>query len=234
MVTAAVLAGGTGTRMGSAVPKQFIEIAGVPIIIRSIQKLVGNKNVDACIVAVGEDYIDYTKELIEKYIRTEKEIDVIRGGSFRGDTLVQVLEYLKGRGQLDSVILTHDAVRPFIDDRIIDDNILAAKGYGACNTCVPAVDTVLISEDGRFIDDVPPRSTVFHAQTPQSFRADKLYALIRQTPPEVFRLMTDGCSVFIYHGEKVVIVKGKEDNIKITFPEDIIRAEAILKGETGV
>ena len=64
MVIAAVLAGGTGTRMGSALPKQFIEIAGVPIIIRSIQKLIGNKNVDRCIVAVGEDYVSYTRELI--------------------------------------------------------------------------------------------------------------------------------------------------------------------------
>ena len=230
MVTAAVLAGGTGTRMGSAVPKQFIEIAGVPIIIRSIEKFIGNKNVDACVVAVGEDYIDYTKELIGKYISTDKEISVIHGGSFRGDTLVQVLRFLKERDQLDSIVLTHDAVRPFIDDRIIDDNILAARGYGACNTCVPAVDTVLISEGGKFIDEVPPRSTVFHAQTPQSFKADKLYALIEKTPADVFRRMTDGCSVFIYHGEKVFIVKGKEDNIKITFPEDIIRAEAILKG----
>ena len=76
----------------------------------------------------------------------------------------------------------------------------------------------------------PPRSSVFHAQTPQSFDARKLYELIKATPPEDFKQLTDGCSVFIYHGEKVFIVKGNENNIKITFPEDIIRAEAILKG----
>ena len=219
MVIAAVLAGGTGTRMGSALPKQFIEIAGVPIIIRSIQKLIGNPNVDRCVVAVGEDYVAYTRELIGKHIVAAKPVDVIPGGSFRAEN-----------GLLESIVLTHDAVRPFIDDRITNDNILAAKCYGACNTCVPAVDTVLMSKDGRYIDSVPPRSAVFHAQTPQSFDAAKLYGLIRQTPPEIFKTMTDGCSVFIWHGEKVFIVKGSENNIKITFPEDIVRAEVILKG----
>ena len=230
MVIAAILAGGTGTRMGSALPKQVIEIAGVPIIIRSIQKLIGNPNVDRCVVAVGADYVDYTKELIGAHIATDKPVDVIPGGSFRGDTLAKVLAFMEENGILDSVVLTHDAVRPFIDDRIIDDNILAARGYGACNTCVPAVDTVLLSKGGRYIDFVPPRSSVFHAQTPQSFDAKRLYELIKATPPEDFRQMTDGCSVFIYHGEKVFIVKGSENNIKITFPEDIVRAEAILKG----
>ena len=230
MVIAAVLAGGTGTRMGSALPKQFIEIAGVPIIIRSIQKLIGNPNVDRCVAAVGEDYVAYTRELIGKHIVTAKPVDVIPGGSFRGDTLVKVLAFMEENGLLESIVLTHDAVRPFIDDRIINDNILAARGYGACNTCVPAVDTVLMSKDGRYIDSVPPRSTVFHAQTPQSFDAAKLYGLILQTPPEIFKTMTDGCSVFIWHGEKVFIVKGSENNIKITFPEDIVRAEVILKG----
>ena len=230
MVIAAVLAGGTGTRMGSALPKQFIEIAGVPIIIRSIRRLIGNPNVDRCVVAVGEDYLSYTRELIETYIDAGKPVDVIPGGAFRGDTLRKVLAFMEENGFLDAIVLTHDAVRPFIDDRIINDNILAARGYGACNTCVPAVDTVLLSEGGRFIDSVPPRSTVFHAQTPQSFDAAKLYALIKETPPEVFKTMTDGCSVFIYYGKKVFIVKGSENNIKITFPEDIVRAEVILKG----
>ena len=230
MVIAAVLAGGTGTRMGSALPKQFIEIAGTPIIIRSIEKLIGNPNVDRCIVAVGSDYVEFTRELIGAHLTSDKPVDVIVGGNFRGDTLARVLAYMEERSLLDSVVLTHDAVRPFIDDRIINDNILAARGYGACNTCVPAVDTVLLSKGGRYIDFVPPRSSVFHAQTPQSFDARKLYELIKATPPEDFKQMTDGCSVFIYHGEKVFIVKGNENNIKITFPEDIVRAEAILKG----
>lgn len=230
MAVAAVLAGGTGSRMKSALPKQFIEIGGVPVIIRSIRAFIENENITECIVAVNPDYTDYTRGLISRFIVTEKPVAVISGGSFRGGTLLKVLEYLKEKNALDCIVLTHDAVRPFIDDRIINGNIEAASACGACNTCIEAVDTVLISRDGKFIDSVPDRSTVFHAQTPQSFNARRLYELIAATDPAEFEKMTDGCSVFSYHGEKVAITEGSPDNIKITFPGDIRRAEMILKG----
>lgn len=230
MVTAAVLAGGTGSRMGADKPKQFLEVGSVPIIILSIKAFINNENVDGCIVAVNEEYTAYTKELIKKHIKTDKNISVIKGGSFRGETLLKVLEFMKKENCLEGILLTHDAVRPFIDDRIINGNIEAAKQYGACNTCIKAVDTVFISADGKFIDSVPDRNTLFHAQTPQSFDAVKLYELIKATDKEVFEKMTDGCSVFTYHGKKVAITEGSNDNIKITFPEDMKRAEMILKG----
>lgn len=230
MVTAAILAGGTGSRMGADRPKQFLELCGVPILIRSLEAFLQNANVDACVVAVGKDHVQYTEELIARFVRTDKPVSVIEGGAFRGETLLRVLEFLKERGRLEGILLTHDAVRPFIGDRIIDGNIEAARRTGACNTCIPAVDTVFLSGDGAYIDAVPDRSTVFHAQTPQSFDAEKLYELIAATPPEVFANMTDGCSVFTYHGEKVALTEGSPDNIKITFPGDMQRAEMIMKG----
>lgn len=230
MTIAAVLAGGSGTRMGTSVPKQFLEIENIPVIIRSINAFLHNENVDACIVSVAADYVDYTGKLIEKHIDTHKDIFVIKGGATRGDTLFGVLEFMKEKGMSeDSIVLTHDAVRPFINDRIIDENIDAAKKYGACNTCIPAVDTILVSEDGSFISNVPDRSTLFHAQTPQSFNAEKLYELIRKMPPDDFRNLTDGCSVFSYYGEKVFLVKGETYNIKITYPDDIITAGNIIR-----
>lgn len=230
MVIAAVLAGGSGTRMGTSVPKQFLEIENVPVIIRSINAFIKNEHVDECIVSVSPDYIEYTARLIEEHIAAEKKIHVISGGATRGDTLYGVLSFMKENDILeDSIVLTHDAVRPFINDRIIDENIDAAKKYGACNTCIPAVDTILVSEDGSFISNVPDRSTLFHAQTPQSFNAEKLYELIRKMPPDDFRNLTDGCSVFSYYGEKVFLVKGETYNIKITYPDDIITAGNIIR-----
>lgn len=230
MVVAAVLAGGSGTRMGSAVPKQFLSIDGVPVIIRSIKAFLMNERTDKVIVSVSADYIGYTKELIKKYIISDKEIVVTEGGKTRSDTLFSVLKYMKENGILKgSVVMTHDAVRPFITDRIINENIDSAEKYGACNTCIPAVDTVLISSDGKFINTVPDRNTVFHAQTPQSFDAEKLYVLIENMPSEIFTSMTDGCSVFTYHEEPVFIVKGENYNIKITYPDDIKRAENIIR-----
>lgn len=228
MVTAAVLAGGSGTRMGAEIPKQFLEINGKSLLVRSIEAFVRNQNVDNIIVAVGEAFFEYTKQLIEEKVSAKKEIQVIVGGATRSDTLFNVLEFMKEKGTLEgSLVLTHDAVRPFITDRIIDDNIAAAEKYGACNTVVSATDTILVSEDGQFISAVPPRSTVYHAQTPQSFNAKKLYELCNSLSDEVFSLLTDGCSVFTQCDEKVYLVRGEEYNIKITYPEDIKRAENI-------
>ena len=203
MVVAAVLAGGSGTRMGTSVPKQFLETGGIPVIIRSIKAFLNVSAVDCCIVSTSEEYIDFTEKLIAQHINTDKAIFVIKGGKTRSDTLLNVLNFMKNRGILEgSTVLTHDAVRPFINDRIILENIEAAQKYGACNTCIPAVDTMLISNDGEFISSVPQ---------------------------EDFNLLTDGCSVFTYHSEKVYMVRGENYNIKITFPEDLIRAEGIIK-----
>ncbi len=230
MTVAAILAGGSGTRMGTSVPKQFLEIEGIPVIIRSIKAFVNNPNTDICVVSVGKDYIDLTERLIADFFGDTENIYVIEGGKTRGDTLKGVLGFLKERNILENtVILTHDAVRPFITDRIINENIEAAGKYGACNTCVPAVDTVILSEDGEFISSVPARSGVYHAQTPQSFNALRLYELISKTPEDVFDTLTDGCSVFTLHGERVYIVRGESYNIKITYPDDIARAKGIIE-----
>ncbi len=229
MNIAAILAGGSGLRMGTDIPKQFLDIEGVPVIIRSINAFINSGKIDKCIVSVSENFIAYTEELIRKYIDTKTEIFVIRGGKTRGDTLFGVLDFMKEKGILDgSVVLTHDAVRPFINNRIIEENISAAKEYGACNTAIPAVDTMLLSADGSFIDSVPDRNQLFHAQTPQSFDARKLYDFIVDTPRDKFELMTDGCSVFSYHNERVFLVKGETYNIKITYPDDLIRAKGII------
>ncbi len=230
MNIAAILAGGSGLRMGTDIPKQFLEIEGVPVIIRSIQAFLRVSEIDCCIVSVSADFVEYTKGLIEKFISSDKEIFVIKGGKTRGDTLFGVLSFMKESGFLEgSVVLTHDAVRPFITDRIILENIDAAKKYGACNTAISAVDTMLLSEDGSFISSVPDRNKLFHAQTPQSFAAERLYEMIAKTPKDVFDSFTDGCSVFSYYGERVFLVKGETYNIKITYPDDIVRAGGIVR-----
>lgn len=229
MVYAAVLAGGSGLRMGGSLPKQFLSVAGKPIIIRSIQAFLESGSVDRIFVAVSEDYYDYTSELIEKYIG-KKNITVVVGGKNRNGTLLNVLREIEKDGMHENdVILTHDAVRPFIDKRIIDENISAAMEYGACNTVVPAVDTILRSSDGKFIESVPVRNEIFHAQTPQSFNAEKLLSLYEKLSDDEMESFTDSCSVFLAAGEKVFLVTGDRNNIKLTYPEDMERAENIIK-----
>ncbi len=230
MVIAALLAGGSGARMGGAVPKQFLNIGGTPVLVHSLRAFVQSGLVDACVISVPAAFLETTRDLVQKEGTESCPVHVIEGGATRSGTLLKILEYLDENGLLqDSILLTHDAVRPFISGRIIADNIAAARELGACNTCVPATDTIFLSADGRVIDSVPERSTVYHAQTPQSFAGDALYALCREIPPAEFDRMTDGCSVYAYFGRPVALVEGDRDNIKITWPEDLTRAEEILQ-----
>ena len=227
MVYAAVLAGGSGLRMGGSLPKQFLEVAGRPIIIRSIQAFIESGSVDKIFVAVSADFSDYTSELIAKYLG-DAAVTVVTGGKNRNETLLNVLHSIDDISD-DDIILTHDAVRPFIDKRIIDENISAAREYGACNTVVPAVDTILRSSDGKFIESVPVRSEIFHAQTPQSFGVKKLLSLYENLSDDEMEKFTDSCSVFLAAGERVFLVTGDRNNIKLTYPEDMERAENIIK-----
>lgn len=227
MVYAAVLAGGSGMRMGGNMPKQFLSVGDKPIIIRSIEAFLDSGSVDKVFVAVSSDFLDYTKELIAEYIG-ENDISVVVGGKNRNETLLNVLRSIDEIND-DDVILTHDAVRPFIDKRIIDENISAAREYGACNTVVPAVDTILRSSDGKFIESVPVRSEIFHAQTPQSFSVKKLMSLYENLSEDEMETFTDSCSVFLAAGERVFLVTGDRNNIKLTYPEDMERAENIIK-----
>ena len=229
MIYAAVLAGGSGLRMGGDMPKQFLSVGGRPIIIRSIDAFAESGLVDKIYVAVSADYIDYTKKLISRFCPDVAAV-VLEGGSNRNETLFNVLKDIEKNSMSDDdIILTHDAVRPFINTRIIRDNIEAVRKYGACNTVVPAVDTMVRSTDGAVICDIPARSELFHGQTPQSFNASELMELYSNMSEEEFELYTDACIVFIKNGRKVHLVTGDRNNIKLTYPEDMEKAEIIIR-----
>lgn len=227
MVIAALAAGGRGTRFGGDMPKQFLDLAGRPVIIRSLDAFIESGLVDEYVVAVGADFVGYTRELTDEYL-PGTAVKVIPGGDNRNGTLMAILNEYKNAADGD-IILTHDAVRPCIDKRIISDNIAAARKYGACNTVIPAVDTILLSADGEFIVSVPPRGGCFHAQTPQSFSLKKLAEIYAGMSDRELEEYTDACTAFVARGEPVYLVRGSRDNIKITFPQDIKTAEEFFR-----
>lgn len=229
VVYAAVLAGGSGLRMGGEMPKQFLSVGGRPIIIRSIDAFLESGSVDKIYVAVSDDYLEYTRSLVKEFIG-DIDIEITPGGKNRNDTLFNILKQIRENGiSEEDIILTHDAVRPFINKRIIDENIAAAKKYGACDTVSAAVDTIIYSADGEFIDSIPRRSAVYHGQTPQSFNVEKLYGFYSTMTAEESEKYTDACSVFVANGEKVFLVEGSRCNIKLTYPGDMELAENIVK-----
>lgn len=229
MVVAAVLAGGSGTRMGAAAPKQYLLLGNEPILVHSVRAFVNHEQVDAVCVVVPAAYKQETEELLASYFADAAEIAVIAGGANRSLSLLNAAKHFADSCPPDCVFLTHDAVRPFVKKRMIDDSIAACRKYGAVGTVVPAVDTLLLSEDGHFISSVPPRSTAFHAQTPQTFNLGDLTSLLTQASEEQLAAFTDGCSVFLAAGKRVYMVQGEPYNIKITYPDDLIRGEEILK-----
>lgn len=228
-----ILAGGKGTRMGNVEkPKQFMEIGGKPIIVHTIEKFVLHSEFDEILVLSPKQWIKHTEDLIRKYIPQDDRIKVIEGGKTRNETIMNSISYIDNQGKLneDTIIVTHDSVRPFLTHRIIEENIRYAKEYGACDTVIPATDTIVESKNHQLITDIPDRTTMYQGQTPQSFKAGHLRALYQSLTDEEKEILTDACKIMVIKGETVHLVEGEESNIKITYPYDMRVAEALLGG----
>ncbi|MEE0934349.1 MAG: 2-C-methyl-D-erythritol 4-phosphate cytidylyltransferase [Methanobrevibacter sp.] len=232
MIFAAILAGGIGSRMGGTdTPKQFLDLGDKPVIIHTIEKFVINNKIDKIIVLTPQNFINHTNHLINEYIGENENIVVIEGGETRNDTLINSINYIDEHFGIDddSIIITHDSVRPFVTHRIIEDNIEAAKRYGACDTVVPATDTIVESINARTIESIPVRDYYYQGQTPQSFNIKKLFNLISSLTEEESNILTDACKIFTLKDEDVYLVEGEVTNIKITYPYDLKLANTILE-----
>ena len=232
MIFAAILAGGIGSRMGEKdTPKQFLTLGDKPVIVHTIEKFAINSKFDKIIVLSPKNFINYTNDLIKEYFGDNNNIVVLEGGDTRNDTLINSIDYIKDNFSIDddSIIVTHDSVRPFVTHRIIEDNIKAAKEFGACDTVVPATDTIVESVDSKLIKNIPIRDNYYQGQTPQSFKINKLSELVNSLSESESNILTDACKIFVLKNEDVYLVDGEITNIKITYPYDLKLANTILK-----
>ncbi len=234
MVFAAVFAGGIGSRMGnSETPKQYLELGTKPVIIHTIEKFFINETIDEIIVLCPKAWVAHTRDLIKKHIPEGKKITVIAGGETRNGTLEKAIEFIESNYETDedTVIVTHDAVRPFLTHRIIAENVEAAVKYGACDTVIPATDTIVESADGKMITSIPERKRMFQGQTPQSFRLKELERVLASLTEDEKAILTDACKIFSIKNKDVYMVEGEVFNIKITYPYDLKVAHTLLKGK---
>ena len=232
MVFGVILAGGIGSRMGNVEkPKQFLTIGGKPIIIHTIEKFYVNDKFEEVIVLCPEQWVEHTKNLIQKHIPDASRIVVLAGGKTRNDTIMNSIAYIEKTHGLDedTIIVTHDSVRPFVTHRIIEENIKFALEYGACDTVIPATDTIVQSEDNKTLSSIPDRSKMYQGQTPQSFQAKKLKELFYSLSEEEKDILTDAAKIFVMKGETVYLVEGEVSNIKITYPYDLRVAETLVQ-----
>lgn len=233
MIFGAILAGGIGSRMKiSDMPKQFLSLGDKPIIIHTLEKFLLCSRFDKIYIGVHSDWISYMEDLIDKHISDPKHVCIVSGGKDRNSTIFNIIEAIEEDfGQNDeNIIVTHDAVRPFLTLRILNDNIDAALQHGACDTVVPAIDTIVESKDGISISNIPIRDNMYQGQTPQSFNITKLKEVYNDLTTEEKEILTDACSIFVKRGVYVHLVAGEIGNIKITTVNDYEIAKAMLGG----
>lgn len=233
MIFGVVLAGGIGSRMGNVdKPKQYLLIGDKPILIHTLEKFFIESEFEKVLVLCPKEWVAHTRNLIGRYLENTERVVVLAGGDTRNETIMNSIAYIEDNYGLseDTIIVTHDSVRPFVTQRIIKENIQYAKEFGACDTAVAATDTIVCSEDGKLISDIPERQKMYQGQTPQSFQALKLKNLYYSLTETEKNLLTDAAKIFVMKGEKVHIVEGEVFNIKITYPYDLRVAEALLKG----
>ncbi len=225
-----IVAGGIGKRMGSDIPKQFLKVRHKAIISYTTQVFLDYSDIEKVIVLVPEDWIVFTEDLFMQDFGQQDKLVVVAGGALRNDTIMNGIKYIKENLPFDdeTVIVTHDAVRPFVTSKIIDRNIQALENYVACDTVIAATDTIVESLNHEYITDVPNRANLYQGQTPQSFRLSKFEELYNALSEDEKAILTDAAKVFVIKGEKVALVEGSAANIKITHPSDLDVANSIL------
>ncbi len=228
---AVVLAAGSGSRMNSDVKKQFMELGGKPLVYYSL-KAFEESIIDDIILVVSRGDVEYAKkEIVQKY-KFDKVTAVVEGGLARYHSVR--LGLMAADEDCDYAFI-HDGARPFINRELIMRTLTAVKEYKACVVGMPAKDTIKIADEKGFAATTPDRSLMWTVQTPQAFSYKMILDLYRRLDREEGELMnkgitiTDDAMVVEYFTDtKVKLVEGSYDNIKITTPEDIVVAEAIL------
>ena len=234
MIYAAILAGGIGKRIErTSIPKQFINIDGIPIIIRTLRIFLTVTVFKFIYIAIHKDWTKYAESLFNEHF-SEIELQrlkIISGGKERIDSFINIINdiSLKEGINKDDVLICHDSVRPFVRRQMIDDCITETKQYGLAQTSIPATDTIFSSQESDFITGTLNRNELFNGQTPTGFNLKLLKETCDSLSDEEKSSVTGTTQLFLKLGHKLKIVKGHTSNFKITTDNDLDVAERMLK-----
>lgn len=219
-----VPAGGTGKRMGAGTPKQFLMLGGVPMMLHSLRALERAPSVaEVVLVVPKQERARALTEVVERY-GLKKVLKVVPGGATRQESVHH------GLNEVDAdveIVVVHDAVRPFVTEDLIERSIEAARQHGGAIAAVPMKDTPKQAGPDGLIQKTLDRAGLWLAQTPQTFRRAVVVEAYRKAEIEHVRA-TDDAALVERLGHKVAVVPGSWENMKITTPEDMILAEAML------
>ncbi|MBR1967592.1 MAG: 2-C-methyl-D-erythritol 4-phosphate cytidylyltransferase [Lentisphaeria bacterium] len=216
---AVILAGGIGSRMNTTVPKQLLEIDGVPILAYSLRKFEEHPQIDGIVLVMHGDYI-HEGERIAGELNLQKLLKIIPGGSSRKQSSFNGVAALP---EEESFVLIHDAARPFVSDRIISDCCNILETCRAASTVIESSDTVYILEDNGVVNEIPDRSKVVMVQTPQCFHYSVIAEAHRLGAEDPELNFTDDSGMVHHYGlAEVRCVRGELANRKITNPGDLL------------
>ncbi|GII33195.1 bifunctional cytidylyltransferase/SDR family oxidoreductase [Planotetraspora mira] len=228
-----VLAGGIGQRMGLNTPKQLLKIAGRTIIEHTLDTFDGHPEIDEVVVLMAPGFVDEAAELVRRngYTKVSK---ILEGGASRTESTWRALQSL---GEQECDVLLHDAVRPFVEPRVISECVAALRHHQAVDVVIPSSDTVLVAAPGPhgdIVHEIPDRSVLRRGQTPQCFRLSVIreaYRLAFDDPEFGARPATDDCGVMLRYLPDVPIhlVAGSEQNMKVTHPIDAFIADGLFR-----
>jgi 2-C-methyl-D-erythritol 4-phosphate cytidylyltransferase len=229
-MVAVVLGGGIGQRVGAALPKQLLRLGGRTLVEYCVAAFEQAPGVDEILVVMAGGYVEQVTDMLAGG-GFSKVTGVIAGGVARSDsTRVALTAIARGGGDpADCGVLLHDAARPLVDQRIIADCVAALAEHEAAGVAVPASDTIVITVNG-VMHTMPRRETLWRCQTPQCFRLPVIARAHELAAADPDFAPTDDCGVVLRYlpGVDVHIVPGSERNLKVTYPQDLAVAEALL------
>lgn len=228
MNIAIIFAGGSGTRMHvKDRPKQFLLVHGKPIIVHTIETFQNHPQIDGIIVVCIQDWIPYMEEMKYRY-RLEKIISIVPGGNTGQLSIYNGLLEAKERcGTSETIVLIHDGVRPLIDADTISRNIKCVKENGVAITCSEVRETVVLIADNNSVADIPARQNSRIAKAPQSFWLKDILQIHQKALADGITNSIDSCTLMMHYNQKMTIVNGSSDNIKITTPDDFYTFRAL-------
>lgn len=218
-VGAVIVAAGKSRRMGG-VDKVFAKIAGKPLLAHAVDVFQNCPSIDQVVIVLSEDNLTVGRRLVEEYHWSKVSV-VCRGGVRRQDSVKEGLENLSGC----QWVVIHDGARPCISVDLIEAGIKEASQCGAAIAAIPVADTIKVVSPGSLVEETPPRQSLWAAQTPQVFRLD----IINEAYQKAQGYATDDATLVENLNYQVKVYPGCDANIKVTTPNDLLLAEAILK-----
>lgn len=228
---AIVLAGGSGSRFGGVVPKQFVALAdGRPVVCHTLEKFTKCCSIHRVVLAICPEWKNWFKTECLPHIPSPDKILLCDGGVTRQQSVYNALVFLRCMVRGDDIILVHDGVRPFVSERIIRDCIRAVQEHGACDVVLGNPDTI-VRVDGAMVSEILDRDVIYRGQTPQGFLYSLLLSAHEAALHDGITNASDDVRLVMRMGHRVKAVAGEERNFKITFEQDIPRANVYLKSE---